>query len=315
MLSGAILLAGALVMSGAAPRIVAACDGMGAIVIVLLLAAIVQALRSRRADRRDVIFLIVWVCLEALAAVAISPFAAARRVIELTIAMTILAGRLAMDAQEPESAGRPFASAWIAAAVSILFGAFYFATDMDRAALIRRSVFDARDFIARQDSPGSPAKVWYVGHWGFQHYAQHVGMIPVVPGVSRLEPGDWIVVPADVDQQSIALPPTHVALETTLEVRPTFTSLSTVPGYYLGEAPLNRPPPQEDRIDIYRVTRTVIPRTGWPTPVLLEWFRHRLDAHAVPPAAVHELELFARVADPATKGQIRALLERYRSQP
>jgi hypothetical protein len=139
-------------------------------------------------------------------------------------------------------------------------------------------------------------------------------MTLVVPGMSRLEPGDWLVVPASVDRQSIALPATHLTLQTTLERRPTLTSLSTVPAYYLGAAPLDRPPPEEDRVDIYRVTRTLIPRTGWPPSVLLAWFRHRLNARAVPVAAVHELELLARVADPRLAEQIRELLERYRSQ-
>jgi hypothetical protein len=52
-------------------------------------------------------------------------------------------------------------------------------------------------------------KIWYVGHWGFQYYAERVcGMQAVIPAYyrspngtiplpepSRLERGDWLVLP------------------------------------------------------------------------------------------------------------------------
>src|SRR5947199_360448 len=45
---------------------------------------------------------------------------------------------------------------------------------------------------------------WFVGHWGFQFYAERAGMQPVVPGKSMLVSGDYLIVPdAPIDQQKM----------------------------------------------------------------------------------------------------------------
>ena len=50
------------------------------------------------------------------------------------------------------------------------------------------------------------ATIWYVGHWGFQFYAERAGLKAIVPNRSKLRAGDWLVIPdQNVDQQLIQL--------------------------------------------------------------------------------------------------------------
>ena len=44
-------------------------------------------------------------------------------------------------------------------------------------------------------------RTWFVGHWGFQFYAERHGWHPVVPAETRFQPDDWLVLPdARLDQ-------------------------------------------------------------------------------------------------------------------
>jgi hypothetical protein len=46
-------------------------------------------------------------------------------------------------------------------------------------------------------------RVWFVGHWGFQHYATAAGMTPYSPRDDRLAPGDVLIVPLIVARQDV----------------------------------------------------------------------------------------------------------------
>ena len=50
----------------------------------------------------------------------------------------------------------------------------------------------AADYIRGRDPQG---RVWFIGHWGFQYYAEGRGMAPVIPNRSQLHRGDWLVIP------------------------------------------------------------------------------------------------------------------------
>ena len=50
--------------------------------------------------------------------------------------------------------------------------------------------------ITRRDAAG-PAKLWFEGHWGFQHYMEARGALPLDVRRSRLEAGDRIVIPVN----------------------------------------------------------------------------------------------------------------------
>ena len=41
--------------------------------------------------------------------------------------------------------------------------------------------------------------MWYVGHWGFQHYCERAGMRPLVPGETLARAGDFVVLPVYPD--------------------------------------------------------------------------------------------------------------------
>jgi hypothetical protein len=46
--------------------------------------------------------------------------------------------------------------------------------------------------------PGDPARaVWFQGHWGFQHYMEAAGALPIDAGNVRLRGGDRVVLPGN----------------------------------------------------------------------------------------------------------------------
>src|SRR6476469_5583482 len=92
-------------IAGLAPAHAAIFDALAVIMLAMLTWACVQRMRIRYTATRDrddhaarkLTFLLIWIALEAIAAVAISPFAAARRVMGLSIALTVLAAKLVND--------------------------------------------------------------------------------------------------------------------------------------------------------------------------------------------------------------------------
>lgn len=64
------------------------------------------------------------------------------------------------------------------------------AADFSLAAASQRAA-DAAATAARLDG----ARLWFQGHWGFQHYCQQNGSLPFLPGASRLRPADILVTP------------------------------------------------------------------------------------------------------------------------
>jgi len=75
--------------------------------------------------------------------------------------------------------------------------------------------------VAAEIAPAHPeGRVWFVGHWGFQHYATAGGMIAYSPRDDRLAPGDFLVVPLAVARQDV---PEAVARRLSLVERHTIT--------------------------------------------------------------------------------------------
>src|SRR5207302_1089030 len=110
------------------------------------------------------------------------------------------AGRLASwTCRSPERVGLVRG---IAAGVMML-GFVFYGVDVRDAVAEKEAAESAAIFIRQEDSA---ARIWYVGHWGFQYYAERAGMMPVVPDDSRLAAGDWLVMPdGDIEQQRIRL--------------------------------------------------------------------------------------------------------------
>lgn len=201
--------------------------------------------RQRAADG----FLILWLVCELAGYVALSPFPAARRVMGLVVVGTLLTGRLAArTCRTPPGAGL----VRFAATCSILLGLGYYGIDLHEARTEQQAAQAAASHIAAEDSG---ARVWYVGRWGFQFYAEAAGMQPIIPGTSAIRRGDWLVLPdRRLAQQRIRLRPEQV------EVMGELTWSDPLPfrsrmSYYAGPVPLEHHEGPRLRVRLDRAVR------------------------------------------------------------
>lgn len=193
-------------------------------------------------------FLVLWLGLEVAGYFAIAPAPGVRRVLGVVVAATTLVGRLASRTCRSRPR-RVLVSA--IAAYGVLLGLGYSVVDWCEARAQQEGPEIAAGYIrARREDP----TIWYIGHWGFQYYAERLAMRPVIPNVSILSRGDWLVVPSlEIDQQGIELSarPLKKAAELPAGLDP--VPYRTVPGYYLGYAPLTGRPGPRLRVTIYLV--------------------------------------------------------------
>jgi hypothetical protein len=106
---------------------------------------------------------------------------------------------------------------------------------------------------------GGEGDVWYVGHWGFQYYAEQAGMKPVVPRSSRLKPGDWIVVPNDgIEQQAIKVAADRSQLVLVVQVEDALP-LRTVVYFYGGDVPIDHQSGPRVEVEVRRITADWVP--------------------------------------------------------
>ena len=229
---------------------------LGLAVAVCVGAAARRLLKTQDAtDRRCDRLLVAWLALEVLGYFVISPYPAVRRVIGLSIAATLLAARL-LSRRLPERDAR--AGLRIATALGLAIGALYQASELSDA-WTRRALVDAiSQRLSALGASAAQESVWYTGHWEFQFYAERAGWRAVVPGASQLRSGDWLVIPANVDQPRIAYPP---GLERAAAVAVASPSpWSTIPVLHSGAVPLRRQPFPHASARIYRVTRDLEPQ-------------------------------------------------------
>lgn len=205
---------------------------------------------------RESAFLVLWLLLEVAGAFALMPFPAVRRVMSISIVATLLAGRLAARQAVLPERRRLIGGV---AAFSAALGAVFALTDWYEAAAQRSAAQRAADRIAAAHSQGT---VWYVGHWGFQFYAEQRGMQPVVPGQSELRAGDWLVVPnARVDQQLLVLGGAPLIAEPPIEIADALPT-RTIMGFYATVAPLEKLRGPRVSVVVYRVLADFVPAPG-----------------------------------------------------
>ena len=211
------------------------------------------------ADRRLEIALVAWLLIELAGYFVISPHPAVRRVIGLGVAATLLAARLAAR-RLPDPAAR--SGIRIATACGLALGALFFASDLSDA-LMRRGVIEDVDRRLAQRG-ATPGRIWYTGHWEVQFYGERKGWRPVIAGRSRLAAGDWLVIPAGVDQPRIDYPPhfERMGVVSAASVLP----WSTIPAYYGTQTPLRRRQVTQVAAVVYRVTADTEPRSAAPKP-------------------------------------------------
>src|SRR5262245_9328989 len=113
--------------------------------------------------------------------------------------------------------------------------------------------------------------VWFVGHWGFQHYCERAGMQPLVPGETLVRAGDFVVIPVyppgdhfprpyaglDASGTEVTHPPEWLA-DVAAELEwDDLLSAKTVPNLYGGVEPVAGRDHPRLRVRVYRL------RTAW----------------------------------------------------
>jgi hypothetical protein len=209
-------------------------------------------------------FVVGWVVLELAGYFVLTPFPAARRVVGLTAAVAVLAARAVSRVSRANPGRRP--PGWVVpfgVGVGVLVAALDTYDAFPEKAL-------AEEAAAVAQSRPPAARVWYVGHWGFQYYCERAGMRPVVPGQSELAPGDDLVLPLYPDDQdfyrpypgSVPIRPPADAVERIAEfVWDDRLSAQTIPNFYGGTEPIIGRNHPRLRVAVYRVTRAwAVPR-------------------------------------------------------
>jgi hypothetical protein len=190
-------------------------------------------------------FALLWLGIELVGFFVLSPYPALRRLIGLQVAFGVLIAR-SLERRGRHGLLVPLAA--FGAALGLLF-AVSDATD----ARTREDVLERA--IARLDAEPwlrADATRWYVGHWGFQVQAERHGLRPIVPGVSRLAPGDAVLVPSGVYRQAFRVPGERLVTIETLAGRNPWP-WSTLPWAYAGYPPLRAQPDAQIRVRIGRV--------------------------------------------------------------
>jgi hypothetical protein len=246
--------------------------GVGVLAAVGLRLGLPPAARFARAWRgrmyRDRWFLVLWLGLELAGYFTLTPFPAVRRVLGIVVVATLLAGRLASRTCRSRARAR---LVYGLAAFSAVLGLGFAALDWWEGRA-EKTLAESAAAAARARGGGT---VWFVGHWGFQYYAEHCGMRPVVPAYgpsqgellyvplpepSLLREGDWLVQPEwRLTQQQIDLDPRRTEEVLRLTVTDP-VPLRTVMCYYSGDTALqHRPAGARLEVTLYRVTADFVP--------------------------------------------------------
>jgi hypothetical protein len=237
--------------SAAAPLLFGASAGVA--VGTALALAVRALLRPGWQSRRGVggRFLVGWLVVEVAAAYALSPFPAARRCLGVLAALTLLAVYAAARARR-----RGLLRA--AVAFGVLLGGAFAAIDTLDAAAERWAA--ETGVAAARGVAGPGGRVRFVGHWGFQFYAERAGALPVAPG-DELRPGDAVLRPYPWPlAQHIDWP--EEALEFAGEVvwRDALP-LRTQVTFYSGRLPFERFDGPRRAVAVYRVRSGFVART------------------------------------------------------
>ncbi|MCI0455761.1 MAG: glycosyltransferase family 39 protein [Gemmataceae bacterium] len=205
-------------------------------------------------------FLVCWLGLELVGYVVLTPFPAVRRVMGLVVVGTLLIGRLASRTWRGPTRRR---LVWGIALGGMALGLGVYGIDV-RDAFAQKEAAEAAAQCIREQEPG--ATIWYVGHWGFQFYAERARMKPVVPNRSRLGVGDWLVVPDQrINQQEIHLEKGKVCLWGEPLVVTDRVPLRTVSCFYGGAAPLEHQEGPRLSVQLYRVLAEFVPGDARPS--------------------------------------------------
>ncbi len=207
----------------------------------------------------DALFLVGWLVIEIVAALGLTPFPAARRVIGTALVMGLLAARTASRVTRAHKTRTP--PQWVLA-VGVGAGIVVAAIDVLDAFPEKVCAEMAANFTRERPDTST---VWFVGHWGFQHYCERAGMQPLVPGETLVRAGDFVVLPAYPPGDRFPRPyagfefavPTWLADEVAVFAWDDPLSAKTVPDFYGGMDPIAGRDHPRLRVRVYRL------RTDW----------------------------------------------------
>jgi len=234
--------------------------GINAVLIAELLLAACLYLGFRGWSKRKVRrrrstsswFLLGWLAVELAGFFLLSPFAAVRRVMGITIAATLLVGRLVSLTATDETRRR-------LVNVTCLFGAgiglFVAFTDYRDAIQERDAVTNCLTLIRQQ--PGGDRPIWFCGHWGFHYYAELEGLNAIYPNESQPAEGDWIIYPDTQLRpygQLIILEQAWVDKNFVVEQHEAWP-LRTIPEFYDGSPPIRHHHGPRLKVTIFRVKK------------------------------------------------------------
>jgi hypothetical protein len=211
-------------------------------------------------------FLVLWVAFELTGYVVLSPFPAVRRIMGLTVAAVILLGYFG-EQMSSEPLRRKRLYGVVVATVFLGFG--YFSVDYLEARAEQQAAYEAAQRIREQDPQ---ADIWYAGYWGFQYYAEEVGMKQAVPlmnandaAAQRMPPtqfhrGDWLVIPGDpIPRQELDLDRPELELKDHFYLTDAIP-IRTLIYYYGGWPPLRRSEGSRIDVDLFRIKSDFIAR-------------------------------------------------------
>ncbi len=201
-------------------------------------------------------FVVGWVVIEAVAALGLTPFPAARRVIGVTLAVGLLAARAVSRVQIAHPERRP--PRWI---LAVGVGAGVAVAALDTFDALPEKVCAERCAERIPDRPaGSTA--WYVGHWGFQYYCERAGMRSLIAGQTVVRAGDYLVTAVYPEDEgfyrpyagfTVTQPDEHAEVVAEV-VWEDWLSAQTVPSFFGGRDPITGRDHPRLRVRVYRFT-------------------------------------------------------------
>lgn len=231
---------------------------IAAVVVIIAAGRLLTRWRHWRPKLRSTwpgMFLAGWLALEIAGFFAMTPFPATRRVLGIVLIATLLAARLLSMAARHCNFGLQWLAIVPGCALGLLYNGLVIRESALEPAAVRTAVAEIR-----RNEPN--ARIWYVGHWGFQFEAERLGLQPVVPNRSQLSAGDWLLWPDPgcVTQQDIEAEPALGPVAAEWELRHPLP-LRAVPPYYGGHLPLERWPHPQLVVRAYRVRAAWAPRS------------------------------------------------------
>jgi hypothetical protein len=173
----------------------------------LILVCLLDGVRGARpllrdpadAQASDSLFLALWLLLPLVFGTLSVPFQAVRHLLPALVPLLLLGFRYLAPRDAPlGSAARALLGLLLAAQAGVAWAVAR--VDADYADSYRDFAANARDQLP---ADRADATIWFVGHWGWLHYAEQAGFRQLHARGPYPEPGDILIEPAYVDKGSV----------------------------------------------------------------------------------------------------------------